>query len=113
MHENSPLAGGCGSRTRVKSRMKSQPRTENGPNQRAKTTCVDGNELKKSGARAFFEPAIVAKYSDLQQRTRANGVFYPSRPPPRHAQAAYVAGWAARRYHDVSFNLPATVSPWT
>jgi len=54
MHENNPLAGGCAPRTRVKS----QPRTENGPNQRAKTTYVDGNELKKSGARAFFEPAI-------------------------------------------------------
>jgi hypothetical protein len=63
MHENSPLAGGGAPRTRVKSRMKSQRRTENGPNQRAKTTCVDGNELKKSGARAFFEPAIAAKNS--------------------------------------------------
>jgi hypothetical protein len=48
-------------------RVKSQPRAENGPNRRAKTTCVDGNELKKSGARAFFEPAIAAKNSDLQQ----------------------------------------------
>src|SRR5882757_10986613 len=68
------LAGGCAPRVRVKS----QPRTENGPKRRAKTTCVDGNELKKSGARAFFEPAIAAKYSDLQQWAHANGVFYPS-----------------------------------
>ncbi|CAH2797676.1 MAG: hypothetical protein CBARDMAM_3763 [uncultured Caballeronia sp.] len=92
MHENSPLAGGCAPRTRVKS----QPQTENGPNQRAKTTCVDGNELKKSGARAFFEPAIMPDYSGLQQRTHAGHTRtgYFTRVGRRRVMlgAAYVAG---------------------